>query len=251
MLSIFQRTQRGLAAWQQRFLRFRSISKLDKEDKDRQVSTLLYSMGPDAKTVLEQLTFDNPADAKKWKQVTDKLDGYFQPTINVIHQRCIFETLVQKPGQTVEEFVSMLHSTAKYCQFTDKEERTRDQLVAHMLSREVSKELQLEDHTKLTLAGAVQKARQHEQASRELQLQRSGPAKPATTPSLHAARSRHQQQRRPGHAASQGSSTHGTGKSHGTHTPGAGAMSRARGLCSTQHMCNHVDGKPERLFHQI
>ena len=97
--------------------------------------------------VLEQLTFDDPADATKWKPVTDKLDVYFQPTINVIHQRCIFETLVEQPGQTVEEFVSVLHSTAKYCQFTDKEERIRDRLVAHNAC-ELCREL--EDHKKLT-----------------------------------------------------------------------------------------------------
>ena len=58
------------AAWPARkhsFLRFCTISKLDKEDEDCQVRTLLYSMGPDADTVLEQLEFDDPADATKWK----------------------------------------------------------------------------------------------------------------------------------------------------------------------------------------
>ena len=222
-------THAAWPAWKQRFLRFRTISKLDTEDEDRQVSTLLYSMGPDAETVLEQLTFDDPADATKWKPVTEKLDVYFQPTINVIHQRCIFETLVQQPGQTVEEFVSVLHSTAKYCQFADKEERIRDRLVAHMLCREVSKELQLEDHKKLTLASAVQKARQHEQVTRELQQQRSSSAKPAT-PAVHAARAQ-QQPQRTGHAASHRSSSHVTGKSRSTSTHTKHTDAAPRGPC--------------------
>ena len=120
-------------AWKQCFLRFRTISKLGKEDEDCQVSTLLYSMGPDAETVLEQLTFEDPADATKWKPVTEKLDVYFQPTINVIHQRCIFESLMQQPGRTVEEFVSVLHSTAKYCQFTETDPRSAGS--SHAVSR--------------------------------------------------------------------------------------------------------------------
>ena len=152
------------------------------------MSTLLYTMGPQAESVMDQLQFDADADKAKWTPVVEKLDAYFQPTINVIHQRCLFEKLVQEPGQTVEEFVSLLHATAKYCQFDKAEERIRDRLVAHMLSREVSKTLQLMDHSKLTLAEAVLKARQNEQLTRELQQQRSA-SSPQTPSAVHAASS--------------------------------------------------------------
>ena len=152
------------------------------------MSTLLYTMGPQAESVMDQLQFDADADKAKWTPVVEKLDAYFQPTINVIHQRCLFEKLVQDPGQTVEEFVSLLHATAKYCQFDKAEERIRDRLVAHMLSREVSKTLQLMDHSKLTLAEAVLKARQNEQLTRELQQQRSA-SSPQTPSAVHAASS--------------------------------------------------------------
>ena len=100
-------THASWPAWKQRFLRFRSISKLGDDDEERQVSTLLYTMGPQAESVMDQLQFDADADKAKWTPVVEKLDAYFQPTINVIHQRCLFEKLVQEPGQTVEEFVSL------------------------------------------------------------------------------------------------------------------------------------------------
>ena len=147
------------------------------------MSTLLYSMGPAVEPILEQLVFDSDGDDKKFDKVIEKLDGYFQPTLNVIHHRCLFEQLVQQPGQTVDDFLGSLHATAKYCKFDNPEERIRDRFVAHMSCREVSKQLQLQDHSALTLAKAVQLARQNDQVSREIREQQAI-AKPSA---VHAA----------------------------------------------------------------
>ena len=157
-------------AWRARFERYRTITKLDKESEDRQVSTVLYCMGPEAEGIFTALDLSEE-NSQEWSPVMAALDAYFQPSVNVIHQRTIFESCVQLAGESVEEFVRRLRAAAKYCAFKDADERIRDRLVAHMSNRAVSKELQLISHDKLTLAVAIQKARQTEQVTREVSQQ--------------------------------------------------------------------------------
>ena len=157
------RSPESWLSWKQRFTRFRTISKLDTDSEERQVSTLLYTMGPRAESVKDQLTFDSDADSMKWSKVVEKVDEYFQPSLNVIHQRCLFEQCTQLPGQTVEEFLTNLHATAKHCKFTKPEERIRDRSSRICGTGLSPKNSQLRDHARLTLADAVALARQTDQ----------------------------------------------------------------------------------------
>ncbi|XP_065196547.1 uncharacterized protein K02A2.6-like [Sycon ciliatum] len=105
-----------------------------------------------------------------------KLDAYFTPALNVFHQRTIFEQCVHLPGESVEEFVRKLHAAAKFCDFGDqKDNRIRDRLVAHILDRQVAKELQLIEPAKLTLTDAVLRARQAEKISGDVAAQAARP----------------------------------------------------------------------------
>ena len=71
--------------WKQRFQRFFSASKLNKEDQEVQVSTLIYVMGQDAEKILT--SFDlTPEDAKIYATVLHKFDENFVPQVNVIHE---------------------------------------------------------------------------------------------------------------------------------------------------------------------
>ena len=158
--------------WKKRFSRYRLAAKLNKEDEDVQVSTLLYNMGSEAESVFDQLKFDAVGDAEKYEKVVEKLDAYFQPSLNVFHQRSLFEKCVHLPGESVEAFSRKLHEAAAYCDFKDqKDNRIRDRLVAHLLDRQVAKELQQEDPAKLTLTSAIQKARQAEKVAAEVAAQ--------------------------------------------------------------------------------
>eukprot|EP00117_Sycon_ciliatum_P048694 scpid101093/ scgid34628/ len=153
-------------AWKRRFARYRLASELNAKDEKVQISTLLYSLGPEAETVFDQLVFDTVGDEDKYDKVMTKLDAYFTPALNVFHQRTIFEQCVHLPGESVEEFVRKLHAAAKFCDFGDqKDNRIRDRLVAHILDRQVAKELQLIEPAKLTLTDAVLRARQAEKIS--------------------------------------------------------------------------------------
>jgi hypothetical protein len=81
--------------WIDRFKGFRLAAKLTKETKEIQINSLLYSMGPEAEKVNCQLRFDAEGDSNKCDKVVEKLNAYFTPQMNVIHERCVFN---QSPG---------------------------------------------------------------------------------------------------------------------------------------------------------
>ena len=131
-------------------------------------------MGKDADEVFDALSLSD-ADKKNCTEVTAGLEGYFVPTVNIIHFCTLFEQTTQHPGETVE-FVRRLRAAAKNCKFDKLEERIRDRFVAHITNREVSKQLQLRDHDHLMLVDAVSLALQTESVSLQVRQQKQ-PAK--------------------------------------------------------------------------
>lgn len=48
--------------WKQRFSRYRTATKLDKDDATVQISSLVYAMGREAEHILNSFVFDNEND---------------------------------------------------------------------------------------------------------------------------------------------------------------------------------------------
>ncbi len=94
--------------WRQRFHRYRIATKLDKEEAEVQVCTLLYSMGKEHEQVYQTFTFGEE-DRENYDAVITKLDDYFVPKVNVIHERARFHTRGQKPGEVAEEYIASEH----------------------------------------------------------------------------------------------------------------------------------------------
>ena len=74
--------------WEKRFVQYRVASGLDKEDDERQVSTLLYCLG-EADDVLTStnITAEN---RKKFADIIAKFDDFFKVRKNVIFERARF-----------------------------------------------------------------------------------------------------------------------------------------------------------------
>ncbi|XP_065182350.1 uncharacterized protein LOC135813060 [Sycon ciliatum] len=163
-------------AWKRWFAGYRLASELNSKDEKVQISMLLYWLAPEAETDLDQLAFEAVGDKDKHDKVLTKLDAYFKPALNMFHQMTIFQQCDHLPGESVEEFVRKLHAIAKFCDFGDqKDNRVRDRLVAHILDRQVAKELQQIEPAKLTLTGAVLRARQAEKISGDVEAQAARP----------------------------------------------------------------------------
>ena len=159
----------GWVSWKQRFSRFRLASKLNKEDGEVQVSSLIYSMGPQAEGIFSQFNL-NAADSKDYEKVVEKFDEHFTPQRNVIHERAQFHKRQQREGENIEEYVRQLYELAEFAEFADKEVTIRDRLVLGVIDQDLSQKLQLE--AGLTLDKAIKMARQHEQVTTQLRQQR-------------------------------------------------------------------------------
>ena len=171
--------------WKQRFLRFRSATKLDRETSTVQVSSLVYAMGREAEKIYSsfQLATTVPAaaagadaaavaaaaaavpDADNSDLVMKRFDAYFIPKRNVIHERAKFHLCVQQAGENAESFYRSLMELSETCDFKDKNEEIRDRLVIGILDKELSLELQLK--ADLTLENCVERVRNSEMVKKQ------------------------------------------------------------------------------------
>lgn len=156
--------------WRQRFQRYRTATKLNLEDGDVQVCTLLYSLGKEAEQVYKTFTFEEREEEDDYEIVLEKLDNYFVPKVNTIHERARFHQRIQRTGETAEEYIRTLHELADTCAFGEvKEENIRDRLVIGILDKELSEKLQMMPD--LTLSKAVELVRQSEQVKQHVSEQ--------------------------------------------------------------------------------
>ena len=107
--------------WRQRFLRYRSAAKLERENNTTQVSALIYSMGPEAEKLVKPLTENSP-----FEEVVKHFDNHFIPKVNVIHERAKFHLCIQQQEENIETYVRRLYDLAEYANFDNKEETIRD-----------------------------------------------------------------------------------------------------------------------------
>ena len=111
----------GWPEWRERLLQFQIASKLNNEDGEIQVSSLIYSMGSDAERVFSQFNLSEE-EGKNFDTVLEKFNTHFVPQVNVIHERATFHKRSQREGKSVEEYVRSLFELSEHAQFAEKEE---------------------------------------------------------------------------------------------------------------------------------
>ena len=75
-----------------------------KEDKDVQISTLIYCMGSEAEDIFAAFTWDHDDDQKDPDKVMKCFDKYFIPRHNVIYERAS-----QEDGEPIETYVRAVY----------------------------------------------------------------------------------------------------------------------------------------------
>ena len=146
--------------WKRRFEQYRQASGLVEKGEQRQVSTLLYCLGPDAEEVLNT-TRISEGDKKKYEKVIDEFDKYFKVKKNVIYERARFNQRCQLLDESSDHFITEIHRLADNCEFGEmKDQLIRDRLVVGIRDGALSERLQLESD--LTLDKAKQLIRQRE-----------------------------------------------------------------------------------------
>ena len=156
--------------WKQRFVRFRTATKLDKEDGAVQVSSLIYAMGSESENIYRSFAFDEEGQRNDFDRVLTKFDEYFVPRRNVIHERACFHQRVQRPGEKAETFIRALYELSEHCDFgASRDENIRDRIVVGILDKHVSRRLQLMKD--LTLALTIETVRQSEEVASQVSMQ--------------------------------------------------------------------------------
>lgn len=168
--------------WIKRFERFRVASGLSDRDESVQVSTLIYAMGEEAEDILASFEL-NEADRSKYDNVKKSFEDHFVKRHNPIFERARFNQRMQQQGETVDSFVTALHSLAEHCDYGPlREQMIRDRLVVGLLDANLAEKLQLEPDLKL--ADAVARARNSETVKSQQSTVRGSPTLPVST---HAA----------------------------------------------------------------
>ena len=125
-------------------------------------------MRSEAEKVFVQLTFAE-GKADQYDKVLEKLDDFFTPNVNIVHERSVFHRRDQDPMKTewcVRQSVTVL--------FPNQDEAIRDRLVLGVKDKELSRTLQMKPD--LTLKMAVDPARQQEAVWAQIEQQRHAAA---------------------------------------------------------------------------
>lgn len=137
-------------AWRKRLERYMSVSgQLQKTEKQK-IDILVYLMGEESEDILIQ--FQKIPDT--YEEVLNVFDKYFIPRRNIIYERFKFNSTVQKPGETIDLFITSLHTLAEHCNYGQlKEELIRDRIVVGMLDTKTSERLQLKETVLIAISG--------------------------------------------------------------------------------------------------
>ena len=148
---------------------FQTASELTDKSGEVQVSSLIYSMGPEAEKIFHQFGLAD-AEANYFNTVLGMFSDYFEPKGKAIHERATFRKRNQKEGESVEEYIRHMYELSEHADFADRESTIRDRLVLGLLDQELSEKLQLE--SELTLTKATQLTRQSQLVKLQIREQR-------------------------------------------------------------------------------
>ncbi|XP_042146534.1 uncharacterized protein LOC121835999 [Ixodes scapularis] len=159
-------------AWIEHFDDYRFATGINERTGEAQVRTLLYTMGRQAREIFA--TFDLSAEeAKDFDLVKRKFDEHFVKERNVVYESACFHRRLQKPGESVDQYVTALHVLADRCEFGEMKQRMiRDRFVVGLHDDKLSENLQMD--AKLTLSSALAKARLKEVVHQQQRELRSG-----------------------------------------------------------------------------
>lgn len=103
--------------WRQKFEIYLKASKTFLEPEDVQVATLLSFIGDQGLEAFNNFKFNLESDKNKLKVVIDKFEKYCTPLHNVAFDRFRFFQIMQKEGQTFEQFLTEAKTAAGKCEF--------------------------------------------------------------------------------------------------------------------------------------
>ena len=136
--------------------------------KQRRRALLLHTAGPDVQDIF--YTLENADEVTDYNAAVTALNTYFVPKVDSAIARQTFLRITQKPGDTVQQFVTRLRHAAKDCDFgVDLSNQLRDAILNRCTSEYIKRKL-LEETEALTLARALAVAEKCERVEHQMML---------------------------------------------------------------------------------
>lgn len=155
--------------WKDRWEHYYTLSEMNQKPSEYQVHALIYTMGKKVDELVR--LFGLSATEKKTTTVLEAFETRFMGTRNVIYERATFGLRNKHGGESIEEFITALHTLSEHCNYgTVREELVRDRLVIGVRDKQLREKLMLIEN--LTLSKAIEIAKSWEavkQQNRELQ----------------------------------------------------------------------------------
>ncbi|XP_031328603.1 uncharacterized protein LOC116159695 [Photinus pyralis] len=138
--------------FEQQFQIFIEATELDQKSEAKQLAVLLNLVGNDGLDLYNSFTLTE-AERKSLKSVLKKFAEYCSPKKNVIFERYRFNSIVQKEGQTFDNFLTELRKGVKTTDYKEQDDMVRDRIVMGIANKNTQERLLREEA--LTLQKAV------------------------------------------------------------------------------------------------
>lgn len=142
------------------------------ENPESKRATLLHTGG----VALQEILYNIPGALGTGNKNEDiyelaitKLDAYFSPKHNIIHERHLFRLIKQEDEEKFEAFLIKFREQAKKCQFTNTDEHIIDQIFDKCTMKELKRAILLMGNDELHLNKIIDEANALEMVSRQLQ----------------------------------------------------------------------------------
>ena len=134
---------------------------------------LTYVDGP-MFSLINSLCSPHLVTSKSVTELQDLICEHLEPKNTKYTQRYLFSKTIQKPGQSIHEYIAQLRTIAEDCEFQGEyESRLLDQFLSGMSSNKLKKKL-LSGTEELRLQNVLQRAVAEEQADKEAQIMTTG-----------------------------------------------------------------------------
>ena len=143
------------------------IVQEDKDDnKQRRRALLLHFADTEVQDIFS--TLSDTVTAKDYEKAVTALNNYFVPKVNTAYARHTSRQHTQKPGETIQQFVTRLRSTSKDCGYgTDTDNHIRDEILTECTSSYLRRKL-LEERETLIVARTLENENQCEKIEAQM-----------------------------------------------------------------------------------
>ncbi|KAJ8017554.1 hypothetical protein HOLleu_44951 [Holothuria leucospilota] len=146
----------------QQFLLYLTAAGYEGKEAKIKTSLLLHVIGEEALDIYNTFTFTNDAEGNPTNMnldiVMDKFQNYCTPKKNITYERHKFFTCIQKPGESIDHYLTELRTKSKSCDFGDlADSLIRDRIICGIPNNALRERLLREED--LTLSKAVQMCR--------------------------------------------------------------------------------------------